>query len=161
MWIFLLEFAISKNDCRRFLTPRAATRGHQVLTKWCYYTFDKVIRGGSIGAGIAVTALGALSEPLALFMPLAMSAFAETDPVCLATVTSFGTRAPVTPITPAVATWDRNRSELITSLLRAVLTIFNMTICSSYYSTKKAASSEGQYLKSTNVSNGHSNKNWT
>ena len=106
MWIFLLEFAIFKNDCRRFLTPRAAPRGHQVLLEPSdvIYTFDNVIRRGSIGAGIAVTALGALSGPLALFMPLAMRAFAETDPVFLATVTSFGTHAPVTPITPAVAT---------------------------------------------------------
>jgi len=87
-----------------FLPPHAAPRAHRVITKRFYYTFDNVIRRGSIGARIAVTTLGALSGPLALLMPLAICTFAETDPVCLATVTSFGAHAPVAPITPAVAT---------------------------------------------------------
>lgn len=99
-----IELAIFNNDCRRISASTRRTSCPSRDNQEIYYTFDNVIRRGSIGARIAVTTLGALSGPLALLMPLAICTFAETDPVCLATVTSFGAHAPVAPITPAVAT---------------------------------------------------------
>ena len=81
----------------------------QALIHLC--TFGNVISGGSIRAGIAVTTLRTLSEPLALIMTLAMCAVAKADLELSPAAARFGTFAPVTPLAPAICRHKHNRKH--------------------------------------------------